>query len=286
MKARVIKEAGGKFFLLCDDGRTLTCHARGRIKRDDMIFVGDFVEVSEEKNGFVIDGILPRKNKLIRPYVANVDVVVILIACEPEPDFLLVDKLLVDAAANGIEPVIAVNKCDLDGGELYAKTLKQYGAHFRVTALSAVGGEGIDELRGFADGKLIAFAGQSAVGKSSLINALGNLGLQTGGLSKVGRGRHTTRRAEIFDAGTFTVADTCGFSMLETEKDFDPITLKDYYPEFENLASQCRFRGCTHTDEPDCAVKRELGKSVDEARYERYTELYKSLKDKWRKRYD
>ncbi len=286
MKGRVIKGVASVFDVETADG-TVSAFARGKLKRGGEIYVGDLVELEKSGSRFVISEVLPRKNCLVRPYVANVDVVFIVIAPLPKPDLQLVDKLIVDAFSSGIEPVVVVNKFDLDETQV-ASASADYRNVAEVVAASAKTGYGIDKIIEIAKGKTACFAGQSAVGKSSLLNAVLKTDLfETGGLSKISRGRHTTRVSEIVKIGDSRFVDTCGFSMLDLPDGFDPARLSFFYDDFADFATGCRFRGCSHTEEPDCMVKQAVSEGkISKARYDRYVGLYKELNEKWRKRYD
>lgn len=233
---------------------------------------------------------LERKNRLIRPYVANVDLCFIVIAPVPAPDFMLVDKIIVNARMNGITPVIIVNKTDIADERFLNGVENDYNNVAKVLRTSALTGLNKDVILEMSKGKTACLAGQSAVGKSSLMNALlGADKQETGGLSKkTERGRHTTRQSEILKIGDARIIDTCGFSMLELPEDFRPQDLVYYYDEFADYALGCRFRtGCTHVSEPDCAVRKAVNENkISKNRYERYCVLYSELKEKWRKRYE
>ncbi len=255
--------------------------ARGVLRiRSSGILTGDFVEVESG----VITKVYPAKTKFVRPALANVDVLCIVLAVPPEPDFLLADKVLVAAEAAGTEAVIVVNKSDLDG-DVYSRVLDEYkNAGVTVVHVSALTGDGIETLKGVIKGKLCAFCGQSAVGKTSLLNALFGLNRRTGEVSdKTLRGRHTTTACEIVRNGEFRIADTPGFSSFWCEVDSQ--TLSECYPEF-SMAHECRFRGCKHLSEPDCAVKLAVERGeIHKARYDRYVELQSQLSG-GKKRYE
>lgn len=279
---RVIKAIASKFFVDTSSG-VKVCFARKKLKADGNIFVGDFVTVSRDRDSFVIEEIKPRQNKLIRPYVSNVDVCFIVIAAEPAPDWLLVDKIIVNCHEQGIKPVLAVNKCDMSGLDTC-----EYKEVLDIVYCSAITCAGIDKIIEYSLGKTVCFAGQSAVGKSSLINAvLGSDLLEVGELAKkIKRGKNTTRRTEILSLGEGTyLVDTCGFSMLETV-DIQPEDLRLYFDEFEAFRSQCRFSSCTHLEEPDCAVKPRVGLEIGVGRYQRYKQLYEELKARRENKYD
>lgn len=289
IKGRVVKGVASKYFVDIGD-QTLECIARGRLRLDTDIFVGDFVELEKEGKAYAIKKVLPRKNSLIRPYVANIDICFIVIATLPQPDFILVDKILINAIIADIKPVLVINKEDISQKEYVQGIASDYGNILDIIICSAKTGDGIDKIMEYAKNKVACFAGQSAVGKSSILNAiLKDDVFDTGSLStKTARGKHTTRESVIVKVNDASFIDTCGFSMFELFEDFKPETLSEYYFEFEPYISSCKYRkGCLHLSEPDCAVKKavEEGK-ISKNRYERYKTIYEELKDKWRKRYD
>lgn len=276
LNGRVIKAVASKFFVDTDKGIRI-CFARKKLKAGGNIFVGDYVKLARERDSFVIEEVKPRKNQLIRPYVSNIDICFIVIACEPQPDFLLVDKIIVNCHEQGIKPVLIQNKCDLKRSDL-----SEYKNVLEIIDCSAESGVGVDKIARLSKGRTICFAGQSAVGKSSIINAmLGSDLLEVGELAKkIKRGKNTTRRTEILSVGENTyLVDTCGFSMLESV-DIEPETLRIYFDDLEEYRPQCRFNTCTHTDEPDCAVKAHVGKEISPGRYERYKTIYNELKER------
>lgn len=285
----VIKGVASRFTTDTEEG-IKECFARGKLKKDGDIRVGDRVLIQKEGKDFVITKVLERKNRLIRPYVANVDLCFIVIAPVPAPDFMLVDKIIVNARMNGITPVIIVNKTDIADERFLNGVENDYNNVAKVLRTSALTGLNKDVILELSKGKTACLAGQSAVGKSSLMNALlGADKQETGGLSKkTERGRHTTRQSEILKIGDARIIDTCGFSMLELPEDFRPQDLVYYYDEFADYAFGCRFRtGCTHVSEPDCAVRKAVNENkISKNRYERYCVLYSELKEKWRKRYE
>ena len=276
IEGRVIKAVASKFYVDTASG-VKVCFARKRIKTDGNIYVGDYVMVACDRDSFVIEEVKARKNGLIRPYVSNIDICFIVIAFEPQPDYLLVDKIIVNCHEQGIVPVLILNKCDITKIDL-----SEYKDVVRCVFCSAETGMGIDEIAELSVGKTICFAGQSAVGKSSIINALlGSDVLEVGELArKIKRGKNTTRRTEILSIGDGTyLVDTCGFSMLEAI-DIQPENLRIYFDDFEEFRPECRFNTCTHIDEPDCAVKQHLGKELGFGRYERYKTIYNELKER------
>ena len=279
---RVIKAVASKFFVDTSDG-VKVCFARKRLKNDGIIFVGDYVRIAKERDSFVIEDVKPRKNCLIRPYVSNVDVCFIVIAPEPEPDFILVDKVIVNCLAEGIEPILVKNKTDLG-----AIDTSEYDGVVKQIECSASTAENVSVLIEAAKGKTACFAGQSAVGKSSLLNAiLDSDELEVGELTrKIKRGKNTTRKTEIFAVGNDTYfVDTCGFSMLEAAK-IEPEELRLYFDDLEKYRPLCRFNMCVHIDEPDCEVKKHVGKEIRESRYRRYKAIYDELIQRRGNKYD
>jgi len=245
--------------------------------------VGDKVIVEK---GLIID-ILPRKNRLARPPVSNIDMLVIIIAATmPKPDLLMVDKLIVEAKCAGMDVTLCINKCDLSSQNAQMLAQEYANTGVGVLIISAKDHIGIQELKDKLKGKTACFAGQSAAGKSSTINALyPGLGLVTGELSKrVERGKHTTRHCEIFITEDSKVIDTPGFSLIAVSE-IPPCELADYYDEMR-LCPGCRFTGCIHKDEPGCAVKEQLGKTINSNRYARYLEILEELQEAERNKYD
>jgi len=264
----ITKGVGGEYTVSCDDGIYI-CTARGVFRNRQITpFVGDHVLIDTNKKS--IDSIKPRKNVLRRPPVANIDQVIVTMAAR-EPSFHagLLDRFLVIAAYEGIDAVICINKYDLHKGpDIYAPYAK---AGYPLVKVSAATGLGIDELRELMDGKLNVFAGPSGVGKSSLINILvPEAKMETGDISaRLGRGKHTTRHAEILTLGTGHCVDTPGFSSLEVEG-IPSAALGECFPEFEAYIGQCKFSDCLHDKELECAVKEQVGKTIHSPRYESY----------------
>lgn len=241
------------------------------------MFVGDKVEFSFSGKSGNIEKVLPRTNCLTRPYVANVDVAFIVIAGEPEPDYLLVDKLIVSCFDRGVKPIIVVNKSDCS--DLVDEVKSNYDKHFKVYGVSALTGEGTELLIDEIKGKTVCFCGQSAVGKTTLMNALTGLDKTTGGLSKIKRGRNTTRHVESYPVFGGFIVDTCGFSLIEVEN-VKAEELSLYYPEFEEGRMECKFSTCTHISEPICGVKDRLEKGlISQDRYNRYKIIFDELKN-------
>ena len=278
---RIIRGIGGFYYVLPDSGGPeVECKARGHFRKSGISpVVGDLVVYTDQKEGHsVIEEILPRKNLLIRPAVANIDQLLIVIsASAPAPDWLLVDKLIIQAVPAGIKPVLILNKSDTADEEIIRNFDQDYVPWFQTAVVSAKTGSGREQLADILKDQISCFAGQSAVGKSSLINLLlPELALETGDLArKTDRGRHTTRRAELWPAFGGAVLDTPGFSLYETDL-LDQSDLNRCYPEFGNTPEKCRFPSCMHITEPGCAVKELVASGkISRGRYERYAILAK-----------
>lgn len=292
MQGVILRGIGGFYYAMDDEGQVHTLRAQGKIRRERMKpKVGDRVEITPgegEEHGW-IHHILPRRNELVRPPVANIDLIVIVVAAAtPDPDLMMVDRLMMNARRSGIDVRMVINKCDLDP-ESAADIANQYrGAQADPIMVSARTGEGLEQLKECLKGKVHALAGQSGAGKSTTINALYGFSLETGDLSrKIERGKNTTRHCELIPVpGGGMVLDTPGFSLLETDL-FEPVELKDSYPEFSLYEGQCFFQPCYHASEPRCAVRDAVAEGkIDDQRHERYKALLDEMKQRWRDRYD
>lgn len=285
--AQVIKMYNGFYYLqVAGQEELLSCRLRGRIKRNKgAVVTGDYVEYQMLEDGTgVIESCLPRRTLLKRPAVANIDQVLITFAArQPDLNQLLLNRFLVLAEWSGIpEIVICINKCDLL--EEKADFLQDYvRAGYKLLMVSAQEGQGIQELKNLLTGRVTVFAGPSGVGKSSLLNAVdSNLELATGKISdKIKRGKHTTRAACLLplpEGGT--VVDTPGFSAAELEN-IDKAQLAHYFPEFRPYIEKCYYNTCTHSHEPDCAVKEavEAG-AICQARYEAYLNILQTINER------
>lgn len=284
----IVKTVGGVFTVSDGSGVKTLCYSpkKFRYKTDDIV-IGDFVKFDDLKHGKgVICEVMPRKNKLARPEVANVDVCFIVLANEPQPDYYLADKILVNCFQQNIEPVIVVNKTDLSA-DVYETACANYGRIAEVVAVSAHGGNTCALNKYFVNSNVVCFAGQSAVGKTSLLNALiPSVSGQVGGLSqKSGRGMHTTRHAALHKISNGYVVDTCGFSLCDIVG-IRSDELRLYFDDMVNLSHQCRYTSCTHTAEPDCAVKYAVNQGAfNKERYERYVEEYNELAEAEKNKY-
>lgn len=300
---RIVKSTGGLYRVEIGGegadktGETVDCRAKGAFRRDKLIpLTGDKVRlrVTRTGEGFITE-ILTRKNSLIRPAVANVDTLVLVIAsAHPDPDLYILDKLTAIAAFNGIDTVLVINKCDLKNADELQKLYHTAG--IPAFCLSASEPEAshavLEQIRTLMHGKTCFFSGASGVGKSSLLNALypSLLKLETGEISrKIARGKHTTRVTELFkvDESTY-IGDTPGFSMVDVAG-FNLLTsegLLDSFPDISAFAHGCRYTDCTHLCEDGCKVVEAVkdGK-IAPTRHESFVRLYKELKavDPWKK---
>lgn len=285
--AQVIKMYNGFYYLqVAGQEELLSCRLRGRIKRNKgAVVTGDYVEYQMLEDGTgVIESCLPRRTLLKRPAVANIDQVLITFAArQPDLNQLLLNRFLVLAEWSGIpEIVICINKCDLL--EEKADFLQDYvQAGYKLLMVSAQEGQGIQELKNLLTGRVTVFAGPSGVGKSSLLNAVdSNLELATGKISdKIKRGKHTTRAVCLLplpEGGT--VVDTPGFSAAELEN-IDKAQLAHYFPEFRPYIEKCYYNTCTHSHEPDCAVKEAVAAgAICQARYEAYLNILQTINER------
>ena len=301
VQGRIIRALGGFYYIDTPDG-LVECRARGVFRKDGVTpYVGDHrdlhsfptrrssdlgdlarAELTGEGKGYLVE-LLPRKNFLIRPPVANIDLLVLVVSTvSPAPNRFVLDKMLAVAEHKGIEPMLAVTKSDLRRDPELLQDYRKAG--YRCLELSSATGEGVAELRELlTGGRLIVFSGNTGAGKSSLLNALEpGLGLATGEVSeKLGRGRHTTRHVELYPVGGGFLADTPGFSSVELEK-FAVIRKEELagcFREFAPYVDQCRFGDCSHTGEKGCAVVEAVERGeIARSRFESYCTLYEDAK--------
>lgn len=275
-----------------EDNSEFKASLRGNIKRKNGILVGDLVEVEVSYDRYMIKKILPRKNSLIRPPVANIDNLVVVVSLStPSPDFFLLDKQIVLAKFKDILPIIVINKIDLNISDITNKDLSYiknvYGnLGFQIIEVSAKNNIGIDVLKEKLHNKISAFSGNSGVGKSSIINKIfGTNSLTFEVAKKTNRGRHTTKHVKIYKNEDMYVLDTPGFSSYELY-DIEYKELKNYYPDF--LECKCDYLDCSHVFENEkvCGVKKAINDGrIDKNRYDRYVELFKKLKDEYDRKY-
>ena len=275
-----------------EDNSEFKASLRGNIKRKNGILVGDLVEVEVSYDRYMIKKILPRKNSLIRPPVANIDNLVVVVSLStPSPDFFLLDKQIVLAKFKDILPIIVINKIDLNISDITNKDLSYiknvYGnLEFQIIEVSAKNNIGIDVLKEKLHNKISAFSGNSGVGKSSIINKIFDTNSLTFEVAKkTNRGRHTTKHVKIYKNEDMYVLDTPGFSSYELY-DIEYKELKNYYPDF--LECKCDYLDCSHVFENEkvCGVKKAINDGrIDKNRYDRYVELFKKLKDEYDRKY-
>ena len=276
---RIVRSISG-FYDVQTPGGLVTCRGRGSLRKNqESPLTGDMVQITVENGKGMVEKILPRKNRFIRPAVANVDALVVFAAnVNPVTEPFLIDRVAAIAGDQEVAVYIVINKCDLDPAVDLEKIYRNAG--FSVIVASAQTGEGVEELHRLIAGKLTAFTGNTGVGKSSMLNRLcPELNLATGEVSeKLGRGRHTTRHVELYSLGENTfVADTPGFASFDTEQ--MDVILKDNlqyaFGDFAPYLGQCQFHDCSHRKEPGCAVRQaaEQGE-IEKTRYDSYLRLY------------
>lgn len=284
MTGKIIKGIAG-FYYIAAEGSIYTCKAKGLFRKLSVKpLVGDivdFVPDEGDSEGSIIN-IYDRKNELLRPAVANVDMIIIILAiAKPEPALYLLDKYLLQLSQIDIPTSIAFNKTDLG----YEDKLREYvdiyqSAGYKVLEVSSYNNNGIDKLKELIKGKSVVLAGPSGVGKSSITNAIcPGLDIKTNTISKkIDRGRHTTRHSEFFVAGDKTyICDTPGFTAIDIE-DCSADELKNYFAEFKPYLGKCRFNSCMHISEPSCAVINAVNDGrIATSRYNSYKKLYEEI---------
>ena len=274
----IFKSLGGFYYVESTEGM-VECRARGRLRLDKVKpLVGDYVEFTPTEYGRgYLTSVLPRRNSFIRPPVANIGkMVIVASAAIPVTDPYLIDRMTSIARKNDCEPVICINKCDIDPAELL------YGiycaAGFKTVRISALSGEGLSALEDVIKGSVCAFTGNSGVGKSSILNVLDpDFCISTGDVSKkLGRGRHTTRHVELYRLSCGAViADTPGFSAYDTDLLTDKDEIPGLFPDFEPFLGGCRFLDCAHMTEPGCTVREAVESgAIGKTRYSSYVRLY------------
>lgn len=286
----IVQSIGGFYYVEAAD-TVYTCRARGVFRRQGVTPVaGDYVVITAQNDGTgVLEEVLERKNVLVRPPVANIDVLVLVASvCHPRTNTLVLDKMIAVAEKKGICPIVVINKSDLgDPAEL--ETI-YHSTGLECFTVAATDPQSLLALRQRLAGQTCVFAGNSGVGKSSILNAIDpTLDLSTGEISeKLGRGRHTTRTATLYHLADGYLVDTPGFSSLDMEQveSINKDELADCFREFAPYEGKCRFIGCAHYREPNCAIREAVEKGeIAQSRYDSYVTMYESVKDKkeWEK---
>ena len=283
MNGIITKAIGGLYTVDASDG-IFECKARGIFRKKKISpMCGDKVVISQDKNCCVIDEILPRSSELIRPPLANLDMLVFVSSTvEPKPNTLLLDKFIAIAEYKKIKPLVVFTKVDKQPGDKLTEIYRSVGID--VFECDNVTGEGSDDVRKMLQGKLSAFTGNTGVGKSSLLNNMyPELGLATGEISKkLGRGKHTTRHVQLYKLeGGGYIADTPGFSSFDTNR-YEIIfkeQLADCFVEFRKYTDHCLFPDCSHTKEKGCAVIEAVNNgAIPRSRFESYIQMYEEAK--------
>ena len=283
MTGKIILKSIGGFYYVKSGDEIIECKAKGKFRNLSLSpLAGDIVDTEFDGSTNIISKIYPRKNKFVRPPFANLDLLILVISTtEPNPNYFVIDKMCAIAQHKNVEVAVAITKADLahcdEIKEIYTK------AGYNVFITGEEHTEQLDALKSLMKDKVCAFAGNSGVGKSTLLNRLfPNLQLETNAISqKLGRGKHTTRQVEIFDMGDCMVADTPGFSSIELDRDnfISKYDLPHAFIEFSDHLDDCKFADCSHTSEIGCSVKAavEAGE-ISQSRYDSYVALYEKQK--------
>ncbi|MED4401605.1 ribosome small subunit-dependent GTPase A [Metabacillus fastidiosus] len=290
-QGKIVKALSGFYYVKEDEnGRFVQCRGRGVFRKNKITpLVGDEVvfQAENDTEGYILE-VLERKNELVRPPISNVDqAILVFSAVEPDFSTTLLDRFLVLIEANDIEPMIVISKIDLISSEEVRQEVESFAkdyekAGYTVLLTSTLDTSGVDKLMPYLEEKISVIAGQSGVGKSSLLNMLRpELSLKTDDISShLGRGKHTTRHVELIPFGSGFVADTPGFSSLDFT-DIEAEELTYCFPEMRKLSADCKFRGCTHVSEPKCAVKLAVeDEEIAQYRYDHYLSFLEEIKDR------
>ena len=291
LRGTLTRGIGSFYTVRTPSGETFTVRAKKKFRHQKMTpLVGDevlFLLGSGEEDGW-LEEILPRRSECIRPPVANVSLLMLVVAPEPEPDLLLMDRLILTAYRQQMKVCMVVTKSDLDPA-LYVTLCKQYSrSGVQVIRASSMTGEGLEDVRHVMRRETCCLAGQSGAGKSTMLNALFDLKQETGDISdRIRRGKNTTRKAELFVQDDIRILDTAGFSLLEMEEIMDPVEVRLLYPEFQEYEGTCRFEPCLHDREPGCSVSAAVAQGeLNEERVKRYRALLSEIRERWKGRYD
>ncbi|WP_214710585.1 MULTISPECIES: ribosome small subunit-dependent GTPase A [unclassified Exiguobacterium] len=293
MKGTIIRLQGGFYDVMTEEKQEIRCRARGNFRnRNISPVVGDDVDIQDQGDGTgYILAVDERSNHLVRPPIANIDQAFLLFSVkEPAFSFHLLDRFLVLIESKQVHPIIVLTKMDLltesEREKIHEAAALYRSIGYEVIETSTEDGSGIEQIRGSFKEKTSVFAGQTGVGKSSLLNAVApELELATGKISKsLGRGKHTTRHVTLITLADGLVADTPGFSSLEFPEELEVEEMRWCFPEFVERHDDCKFRGCAHLNEPGCAVKAavEAGE-IASTRYENYVTFMAELNDRQRR---
>ena len=289
LQGRIIKIDSGFFYIYRED-KIYECKLRGKLKvANDNLYVGDNAEFTIFDNNYgIIEKILKRNNLIDRPKIANVDQLFIVMSLGyPKIDYNVLDRILILSRRQGVKPVIILNKYD-QGVEAELIEIKKTYKDYDLLFTSTKTGEGIEELKSLIKGKLSVFAGPSGVGKSSLLNVIcGKIMNLTGSLGlKIHRGKHTTRTSQLYNVAEGLIADTPGFSRVDFPKDMKMRELPELYHEYKIVSQNCKFNGCLHYHEKNCAVKSLVSEGLlSQDRYDRYIYFLNELKEIEERRY-
>ncbi|MFA9398605.1 MAG: ribosome small subunit-dependent GTPase A [Clostridiaceae bacterium] len=285
MEGLIVKGIGGFYYVKTSTG-IIECKARGIFRHKDLTpMIGDNVIITEDDSPIISD-ILPRKNKLIRPPVANITQAYIIFSIKnPEMNIDLLNRFLITCEYFNIKAIVCINKIDLGSDSNQIEDMLKK-TNYKVIYIAAKEGIGLDYIKNNLKGNLSVFSGPSGVGKSTLLNKIvGNELMETGELSKkIKRGKNTTRHCEIIEVGQGFLVDTPGFSSIDCEfiKKED---LENLFPEFDNYKSQCKFNNCSHNKEVGCSIKEALSNGeIDKTRYEFYIKVLEEINSrrKWK----